>query len=59
MDVTMSEEEGRIAFPNGAVLEMRADSETLDVALTAGDDPDVLVKFERFRTQEKEKTPLA
>ena len=41
MDVTMSEEEGRIAFPNGAVLEMRADSETLDVALTVPDGEDV------------------
>ncbi len=37
IDVTMSEEEGRIAFPNGAVLEIRADSETLDVALTVPD----------------------
>jgi hypothetical protein len=34
MEVTFSEEEGRIAFPNGAVLEMRADREMLDVALT-------------------------
>jgi menaquinol-cytochrome c reductase iron-sulfur subunit len=33
--------------------------DTLEVELTAGDDPDVLVKFQRFRTQEKEKTPLA
>jgi len=41
MDVTMSEEEGRIAFPNGTVLEMRADSETLDVALTVPDGEDV------------------
>jgi len=41
MDVTMSEEEGRIAFPNGAVLEMRADSETLAVALTVPDGEDV------------------
>ena len=41
MDVTMSEEEGRIAFPNGAVLEMRADSETLDVGLTVTDGEDV------------------
>jgi len=41
MDVTMSEEEGRIAFPNGAVLEMRADGETLDVALTVPDGEDV------------------
>ena len=41
MDVTMSEEEGRIAFPNGSVLEMRADSETLDVVLTVPDGEDV------------------
>ena len=34
MTVTFSEEEGRIAFPNGSVLEMRADSATLDVVLT-------------------------
>jgi len=41
MEVTFSEEEGRIAFPNGAVLEMRADSETLDVVLTVPDGDDV------------------
>ena len=41
MDVTISEEEGRIAFPSGAVLEMRADGETLDVALTVPDGEDV------------------
>ena len=33
--------------------------DTLDVELTPGSDPEVLVKFGRFRTQEKEKTPLA
>lgn len=40
MDVRFSEEEGRIVFPNGSILEMRADSETLDVVLTvpAGED---------------------
>jgi menaquinol-cytochrome c reductase iron-sulfur subunit len=32
--------------------------DALEVELTAGDDPDVRVKFQRFRTQEKEKTPL-
>ena len=31
----------------------------LDVEVTSGDDPEVRVKFQRFRTQEKEKTPLA
>ena len=41
MEVTFSEEEGRIAFPNGVVLEMRADSETLDVALTVPEGEDV------------------
>ncbi|MCK8457077.1 DUF2218 domain-containing protein [Sphingomonas faeni] len=41
MEVTFSEEEGRIAFPNGAVLEMRADIETLDVALTVPESEDV------------------
>ncbi len=41
MEVTFSEEEGRIAFPNRAVLEMRADSETLDVALTVPESEDV------------------
>ncbi|PZO73032.1 MAG: DUF2218 domain-containing protein [Sphingomonas taxi] len=41
MEVTSSEEEGRIAFPNGAVLKMRADSETLDVALSVPEDEDV------------------
>ena len=46
MEVTFSEEEGRIAFPNGAVLAMRADSETLDVALTVPEGEDV----ERMRT---------
>ncbi len=40
MDVAFSEEEGTIAFPNGSRLEMRADSATLDLALTvpAGED---------------------
>jgi len=30
----------------------------LDVELTAGDDPEVRVKFQRFRTQSEEKIPL-
>ncbi|MBI0475071.1 DUF2218 domain-containing protein [Sphingomonas sp. MA1305] len=40
MEVRYSEEEGEIAFPNGSRLQMRADSETLDVVLTVpeGDD---------------------
>ncbi len=33
--------------------------DTLDVELTPGDDPEVRVKLRRFRTQEKEKIPLA
>jgi menaquinol-cytochrome c reductase iron-sulfur subunit len=33
--------------------------DALEVDLSAGDDPEVFVKFQRFRTQEKEKTPLA
>ena len=41
MEVTFSEEEGRIAFQNGAVLEMRADIETLDVALSVPESEDV------------------
>ena len=34
MTVSFSEEEGRIAFPNGAALEMRANPDTLNLALT-------------------------
>jgi len=41
MEVTFSAEEGRIAFPNGAVLEMRADTATLDIALTVPEGEDV------------------
>lgn len=33
--------------------------DTLEVKLTDGDDPSIRVKFERFRTMAKEKTPLA
>jgi menaquinol-cytochrome c reductase iron-sulfur subunit len=32
--------------------------DTLDVELTPGDDPGVVVRFRRFRTQAKEKIPL-
>ena len=41
MEVSFSEQEGRIEFPNGSLLEMRADSATLDVVLTVppGEDP--------------------
>jgi hypothetical protein len=40
MEVSYSEQEGRIAFPNGSLLEMRADSDTLDVLLTVPDGED-------------------
>jgi hypothetical protein len=40
MAVTFTTEEGTITFPNGAVLVMRADSETLDVVLTVPDGED-------------------
>jgi hypothetical protein len=41
LEVTFTAEEGTIAFPSGARLELRADSDTLDLALTvpAGEDP--------------------
>lgn len=41
MEVSFSAEEGTILFPNGSKLEMRADSETLDIALTVPEDGDV------------------
>ncbi len=34
MEVDFTPEEGTILFPNGSKLEMRADSETLDIVLT-------------------------
>lgn len=40
MAVTFSSEEGTIDFPNGSRLEMRADSETLDVMLTVPEGED-------------------
>lgn len=40
MEVSFTAEEGRIAFLNGSVLEMRADSDTLDVVLTVPDGED-------------------
>lgn len=33
MEVVFTPEEGTIAFPNGSKLEIRADSETLDIVL--------------------------
>ena len=38
MEVTFTEEEGTIAFPNGSRLEMRADSDSLDIVLIVPDD---------------------
>ncbi len=32
--------------------------DTLKVSMTKGDDPGVVVEFQKFRTQRKEKTPL-
>ncbi len=40
MEVSFSTEEGAIAFPNGARLAMRADTDTLDLALTVPKDGD-------------------
>ncbi|MDR6787752.1 hypothetical protein J2Y58_001104 [Sphingomonas sp. BE138] len=41
LEVSFSEQEARIAFPNGAVLDLRADSETLDVRLEVAEGGDV------------------
>ena len=41
MTVVFSPEEGTVDFPNGSRLAMRADSDTLDVALTVPDGEDV------------------
>jgi hypothetical protein len=41
MEVSFSEQEARIAFPNGATLDLRADSETLDVRLAVPEEGDV------------------
>lgn len=41
MEVTFTAEEGTIVFPSGARLEMRADTETLDLALHVPADGDV------------------
>lgn len=42
MEVSFTAEEGSIAFPNGAHLAMRADSETLGLVLTVPEDGDAL-----------------
>ncbi len=41
MEVSFTAEEGRIAFPNGSVLGMKADSAALDVMLTVPEGEDV------------------
>ncbi|MGU3314231.1 DUF2218 domain-containing protein [Sphingomonas sp. M6A6_1c] len=40
MEVSFTAEEGSIAFPNGSLLAMKADSETLDLVLTVPDSED-------------------
>ncbi|GAA0664098.1 hypothetical protein FHT00_001135 [Sphingomonas insulae] len=42
MAVTFTAEEGTIAFPNGSRLEMKADSDTLDVVLHVPDGEDAV-----------------
>ena len=41
MEVAFTAEEGTIAFPNGAHLAMRADSQTLDLVLTVPENGDM------------------
>ncbi|MGE7204436.1 DUF2218 domain-containing protein [Sphingomonas sp. NPDC019816] len=40
MEVVFTAEEGAIVFPNGSKLDMRADSETLDIVLTVPEGED-------------------
>ncbi|WP_312486941.1 DUF2218 domain-containing protein [Sphingomonas sp.] len=40
MEVAFTAEEGTIVFPNGSKLDMRADSETLDIVLTVPEGED-------------------
>ena len=40
MEVSFSAEEGNIAFPNGSVLAMKADSDSLDLVLTVPEGED-------------------
>ncbi len=42
MEVAFTPEEGTIAFPNGSKLEMRADSETLDIVLHVPEGEDMV-----------------
>ena len=41
MEVSFTAEEGTIAFPNGSLLAMKADTDTLDVVLTVPQGEDV------------------
>ena len=41
MEVSFTAEEGTIAFPDGSRLEMKADSDTLDVVLSVPEGEDV------------------
>lgn len=41
MEVDFTPEEGTILFPNGSKLEMRADSDTLDIVLTVPEAEDI------------------
>lgn len=41
MTVVFTEEEGTITFPNGSVLAMQADSESLDLVLTVPEGEDM------------------
>ena len=41
MEVSFTAEEGTIAFPNGSRLEMKADTDTLDVVLSVPEGEDV------------------
>ncbi|MCT8002140.1 DUF2218 domain-containing protein [Sphingomonas sanguinis] len=41
MEVDFTPEDGTILFPNGSKLEMRADSDTLDIVLTVPEAEDI------------------
>ena len=59
MEVRFTAEAGTIAFPNGSRLEMKADSETLDLVLSVPEEEDmarmrevVASHFDRFAFRE-------
>ena len=63
MEVVFTPEEGTIVFPNGARLEMRADSQTLDLVLTVPESEDqarmcevVASHLDRFALREAPRT---